>query len=581
LSSFIFSSILAAKRIGGREEFHRHLFATMLGARARHEEPALQPAEAQTVLDLLARWIVEAPVNDDLGILRLLAARAMLRALATAAGAQYGPFLSKTLGLDERQRQDPGKLPGWKQAKLAALGDASLAPAESLRAWHGASPVYARLAAIAALDLCPTDAGLARDTAAVGHWLVSMDPIDLPMVFLEHLKVSAFHVSYLADGARHEIKRALVRQAAHMLGHLRFPPPQPAPGAAPARLTIVGELLFPEHAMFRCYAEVLAQLKDSFHVTLVADEPTRCAQHAGISHAQLYFPPGERDVGRLAALVQSTRPDIVLYPSIGMSYWTFALSLLRLAPLQLMSVGHPAPACSDQIDGSLIYTEMVQPAMAGYGRVHAYDRQPLPVSPPGGWTTSAKQADEALVVAINAAAMKLAPAFLDAVQAAVAQAPAGTNLEFFPNIAGPQHLALRRSLQERFPGALVHPTTDYATYMRALSRADLVLQSFPFGGTNTVMDALALGIPMVCMEGEDLAGAADPLILRHAGLGELCAVDQAHYVRLASGLLAAPQERARLGDLARAALGRLAALESPGTRSIAEALRLAWLERQA
>jgi hypothetical protein len=573
-------TILAAKRIGGREEFHRRVFEAMLAAQRPQAGADLAASDAAVLLELLSRWIVEAPTADEFGVLRLFAVRSPLRDLVAATGTPYAAFLSKVLGLDTPGLQ-PGKLPAWKQVKLAALGDASLVPADALPAWSAASPVWARLAAIAALDTCPVQADAAEATAAVGRWLASVAPIDIPGRFLEPLMVSAFHVTYLADGDRHAFKRAIVRQAEHMVRQVPVAG-VPAAGAGPGgkmRLTIVGELLFPQHAMFRCYAEALEGLRVHFHVTLVADAPTRCVEHQRISDAQAYFPPGERDLARLAGLVASTRPDIVLYPSIGMTYWTFALSLLRLAPLQLMGGGHPAPSCSARIDATLVYSEMAPAAHAAFGRVLAYDRQPLPAPPPGGWAAAGRTPGGTPVVAVNAAWMKLSPDFLAAVRSVLDAAPAGTTLQFFPNVSGPAYLARRRELTAMFPGAVVHPAAGYASYMEALSRSDLVLQSFPFGGTNTVMDALALGMPMVCMEAEDLAGAADPLLLRHAGLGDLVADGPDAYISLARALLADPAARERVRALAGAALPRLQQLQAPGARSMADAVLQAWRAR--
>jgi hypothetical protein len=583
LQASMIQSVLAARRIGGREEFHRRLFDTMLGGPWWSEVQPPASAEAPVLLGVLSRWITEAPAGDELGVVRMLAVRGRLRTLVLATGTSFDSFLSGVLGLDAAQLQAPGRLPGWKQAKLAALCDASLVCAEALASWAAVNPVWARLAAIVALDACPKQAGAAEATAAIGRWLASVEPIDMPQLFLEQLKFSAFHVSYLADGGRHAFKRAIVRQAAHMVRKVAHAPSQPAAATQDGRprVTIVGELLFPQHAMFRCYAQALAGLKEHFHVTLLADAPTRCAEHQQISDAQLYFPPGERDIGRLARLVASTAPDIVLYPSIGMTFWTFALSLLRLAPLQLMSVGHPAPSCSDEIDGALIYREMASSPLPGFGPVFTYDRQPLPVPPPGGWTAALQTAGGALVVSVNAASMKLSPDFLATVHELMEHAPSGTRLQFFPNVAGPEYLSLRSELQQMFPQAQVHRPTGYAAYMAELSASDLVLQSFPFGGTNTVMDALALGIPMVCMEGEDLAGAADPLLLRHAGLSALCAGNRAEYLAVARRLLAEPQERARVRELGQAALGRLEALQAPGERSMADAVSQAWAGRAA
>jgi hypothetical protein len=338
----------------------------------------------------------------------------------------------------------------------------------------------------------------------------------------------------------------------------------------------VGELLFPQHAMFRCYVDVLSDLKRDFHVTLLADEPTRCPEHGQFSHEQAYFPPHERDVGRLARMVEATRPHIVLYPSVGMTYWTFALSLLRLAPLQLMSVGHPAPSCSDAIDGTLVYRELAESPLSEYGTLLTYDRQPLPLPPPGGWHDDGAAADSGPVIAVNAAAMKLTPAFLDAVGKILAAAPGATTLQFFPNLNGAALSALRRDLNARFPQAVVHGATGYADYMRALAQSDLVLQSFPFGGTNTAMDALALGIPMLCLKGGDLAAAVDPVLLRHAGLETLCAATEDEYVARAVALLQRGPEWRRVREVSRNALRVLGERDAVGPRSMADAIGHAW-----
>lgn len=576
-------SILSSRLISGRDEFHRRLFELMLGMQWSRDVQPLAPADEPVLLGVLSRWITEAPVRDEMGVLRLLAARGVLRTLVGATGMPLGVFAARVLGLDQEQLLHPGRLPDWKQAKLAALGDASVLSADALAAWSAGHPVWARLAAIAALDACPLRADMARATAGIGHWLSAQPPADLPASLLEPLKVSAFHVSYLADGGRHAFKRAIVRQAAHMVRKQVpvAPPSQARRDASPIRLTIVGELLFPQHAMFRCYAELLEGLKEHFHVTLLADEPTRCAGHGQFSHEQLYFAPHERNLAKLAGLAASTRPDIVLYPSIGMTYWTFALSLLRLAPLQLMSVGHPAPSCSDEIDGTLVYRELAAAPQPEYGRLLTYDMQPLPAPPPVGWGAGSAAADGQALISINAASMKLTPAFLATVAEVLAGAPAGTRVQFFPNLNGMALQALKRELRPLFPQALVHPATGYAAYMEALGRSDLILQSFPFGGTNTAMDALALGIPMVCLEGEDLSAAVDPVLLRRAGLGMLCASSREEYVALARGLLASGAERERVRQLSREALPKLAGQPPLGARRIADAIREAWDSRVA
>lgn len=572
--------LIAARRLSGREAFHREVFQSLLNG-AWQQQPQdlhLSPEQASALPALLMRWITEAPALDEHGLMRLLAARQPVRMLLAALGQSPAAFLRQVLSLGDTDLLQPERLPAWKRAKLAALGDASLLTPAMLDAWNGIDPAQARIAAIAALDTCPLEAGLAAATAAVGAWLDRQPCTDgLPLSYLSLLQKSAFHVSYLAEPGRHAFKWAITRQAAHMLRAVQQDVSAARSGGRP-RLTLVGELLFPAHAMYRCYAEALAELAQHFEVTLVADAATRCAEHAAFSHRQLYFEPHERDTGRLARLVRSTEPDILLYPSIGMTFWTFTLSQLRLAPLQLMSVGHPAPACSPHIDGTLLYRDLSRSPLPDYGPLIPYDRQPLPKVPPSGWQLRSEVAGASgrRVIAVNAAAMKLNPRFLGLLRELMAQAPPDTELHFFPNVHGMELAGLRGALQDWFPAAQVHASTGYAEYMNLMARADLLLQSFPFGGTNTAMDALALGVPMVCLRSDDLPALVDPVLLEHAGLGELCADTPEAYLQIAARLLHESDELERVRVLARGALARLHAADIAGSASMADAILAAW-----
>jgi predicted O-linked N-acetylglucosamine transferase (SPINDLY family) len=115
----------------------------------------------------------------------------------------------------------------------------------------------------------------------------------------------------------------------------------------------------------------------------------------------------------------------------------------------------------------------------------------------------------------------------------------------------------------------------YPEYMANLARSAVVLQSFPFGGTNTTMDALALGIPVVCLDSGDMAGAADPAIQRAAGLGDACVDTPERFVALARSLLESAPQRAAFRAAAGAALARAAAWEPVGSRTLADAVAAA------
>jgi predicted O-linked N-acetylglucosamine transferase (SPINDLY family) len=126
-----------------------------------------------------------------------------------------------------------------------------------------------------------------------------------------------------------------------------------------------------------------------------------------------------------------------------------------------------------------------------------------------------------------------------------------------------------------FVGAL----PDLADHYRAIARADIALDPFPFTGGKSTCDALWMGVPVVTLAGDCQIGRIGTSLLNRAGLGDLVAPDLGAYRRIAVDLA---------GDL-----GRLAAMRCDmrgqlkrhglfdGKRHTAEleqALRALWVE---
>jgi hypothetical protein len=120
---------------------------------------------------------------------------------------------------------------------------------------------------------------------------------------------------------------------------------------------------------------------------------------------------------------------------------------------------------------------------------------------------------------------------------------------FFPSVLGVVRAAARRQLQRWLPGAVVHDRMDYVGYMGTLARCHLHLSTYPFGGTNSLVDSMMLGIPIVCLEGAEPHEKFDALMLRRVGLAGLIARTPAEYEDLAVKLLTDSTERVLLAQL--------------------------------
>ncbi|HRF58020.1 MAG TPA: hypothetical protein PLV58_11550, partial [Campylobacterales bacterium] len=98
----------------------------------------------------------------------------------------------------------------------------------------------------------------------------------------------------------------------------------------------------------------------------------------------------------------------------------------------------------------------------------------------------------------------------------------------------PTQKALKAILGEKVE---LNPELSYEAYMQKLHSATICLDAYPFGGFNTIVDALHLGKPVVTWEGTKAYNRLASAVLRRLGLCELIATSKEEYVSIATRLL--------------------------------------------
>ena len=89
---------------------------------------------------------------------------------------------------------------------------------------------------------------------------------------------------------------------------------------------------------------------------------------------------------------------------------------------------------------------------------------------------------------------------------------------------------------------MILEATDHSSDHLALyGEMDVALDPFPYGGATTSCEALIMGVPVITMAGEGMAGRLTSSILASADCEEWIAADQDAYVALAQRLAAAGQ----------------------------------------
>jgi len=187
-------------------------------------------------------------------------------------------------------------------------------------------------------------------------------------------------------------------------------------------------------------------------------------------------------------------------------------------------------------------------------------------------------ASDAIVLGEFVTVQKLSPRCLGLWRAILAQVPTALLL-FSPSAEG-EHAGFRRQLAgcgiDPARAVFVPRGRDEGESAARYALVDLVLDTLPYTGGDTTLAALDAGVPVVTLAGTRHAERMSASILRHAGLSELVAANEARYVELAIDLATDADRRARAAALVRERFAAAAAtFPTRYTRALEAALEAA------
>ena len=148
---------------------------------------------------------------------------------------------------------------------------------------------------------------------------------------------------------------------------------------------------------------------------------------------------------------------------------------------------------------------------------------------------------------------KVTPAVLDAWAAILTRAPASRLVLKGTFLARPGNAAwLRQEFTRRGVGGErveLDGPAEHFTFLAKYDAVDVTLDTFPYNGGTTTMEALWQGVPVVCFAGDRWGARIGASMMRTAGLPEFVADTAAGYVDLAVRLATDPATPARLAEL--------------------------------
>lgn len=454
----------------------------------------------------------------------------------------------KQLRIDLKDRQKLLKVLICLSLHSKIAGDFSSylkkAPSEAFKVYLGMFPYEAVLdpAAYAAREAM----------LKMGHLI---ENIPLPDIFLPRLINLWMLSSYSDSHDKHEIKRHLNVVLQKWLAGKGISPVACNPAKKSERpvIMVIAEYFNSVHAVYRCFSLAVEQLRPHFKLILLAEKDKFDNKSASMFDEVITVAWSPDNMPKIVETIRNTAPDMIYYPSVGMLVLTTALANLRLAPIQFATLGHPATTMSPHIDYFLVGSNH-------YGGGDVFSEKLIALSAPFPMTIrhdsnisadASKKENDVLNIAVTGTTYKLNPSFIALCKRLYHRAAKKIEFHFFAlNAFGLRHQMLCREIRNWLPDACVYAFADYNTYMSRLKTCDIFLGTFPFGGTNSALDCMMLGIPGIAYEGTEPHARLDSRIARLFGLPEwTITASLKEYEEAAARLITNDIERHALSDL--------------------------------
>ncbi|MBF0168356.1 MAG: O-linked N-acetylglucosamine transferase, SPINDLY family protein [Alphaproteobacteria bacterium] len=275
------------------------------------------------------------------------------------------------------------------------------------------------------------------------------------------------------------------------------------------------------------------------------------------------------DLAQAARAIRADDLDALIYPDIGMDPKSMALASLKLAPLQMMSWGHPVTSGLASID-IFLSSELMEPEDAQSHYSERLVRLPnisvayQPASLPQKKSRSdfGLPGEGSVLYLCCQAHQKYLPGF-DRVFTDIARKLPNARFIFIKHRT--RHLDNRRfqaRLEMVFKSAGLDPAKhlhfltwlDWGDYLDLNGVCDVFLDSIGWSGGNTTLEALSRHLPVVTLPSNLMRGRHAYAILKRLDLDDCIAKDTEGFVEIAVRLGSDSSSRQEIRD--RIAAGR-------------------------
>ncbi|MEK9727674.1 MAG: hypothetical protein VW397_06170 [Candidatus Margulisiibacteriota bacterium] len=322
-------------------------------------------------------------------------------------------------------------------------------------------------------------------------------------------KMTPFYLTY-----HQQSNRIIFEKLAHVFskGLMALPKLKSPPKRKRPKVAIICQYLH-QHSVMDFYGTLIENFPKMFHVTIIHINPVKIDSETKRAYKRADFLMQSSGAhSEIVPFLIQSKFDMILYPEIGMSPSVYFLAMLRLSPLQVALVGHPETSGMKTIDYYISWEYFNSSTTQNdfTETLIGIKNMPLCYLYPKKIDQIFKTRDELglpkapqKVFLIPMLLFKLQPVFDEVIARIVKADPKNHVVMICFNY-------LEKVVTQRLKKYLstkeltqVHFKMPYSKddYYAALKSADMVLETFPFGGGNTVLHCLAAGTPVITFKG--------------------------------------------------------------------------------
>ncbi len=218
--------------------------------------------------------------------------------------------------------------------------------------------------------------------------------------------------------------------------------------------------------------------------------------------------------------------QLAYFADIGMNTESPYLSNVQVAPIMVTAYGHPVSTFGSKVDYFIGGQEVEDASLAQQNYSERLVLMPgiasVPVDPK--YTRNNKPKDKFIINCCWTAA-KINYPMLILLRDVLRDANKEVHIAFYPSWTVGRYnnaVPLQRYLQDILPGRVaIHLDKPYHDYLGMLEQGSIALDSHPFGGYNTIIDNLFVGVPVVAIEGGQFYNRVASASLRRVDLDNL------------------------------------------------------------